>query len=116
MVSQQTRRQLARREARLRARKAREEQQQRMVEQKAREHRLGKLGVEVAEALALARCEQVRAGHVLQKMTTDEGVSLTEAARWCGDLTPREASRLRRLATEARDRGRSPATEDRATN
>ena len=59
--------------------------------------------VQVAQSLAegnarLAACEQ-RAGEALVKLTTDEGLSLREAVRWCGGtLTTRDASRLRQLA------------------
>jgi hypothetical protein len=68
-----------------------------------RERRLDTLAVELHVALrerdaAVAAIER-RAGHALQAMTGDEGLTLREAVDWCGaGLTLREASRLRRMA------------------
>src|SRR5829696_6161114 len=73
-----------------------------------RERRLDNLAVEVHVALgerdaAVAAIER-RAGHALQAMTSNEGLTLREAVDWCGaGLTLREAGRLRRLAAAEND-------------
>ena len=42
-----------------------------------------------------------RAGEALRTMTGDEGLSVREAADWCGNgVTVREVTRLRRLAPD----------------
>ncbi|HEY0949398.1 MAG TPA: hypothetical protein VGD85_04325, partial [Nocardioides sp.] len=42
-----------------------------------------------------------RAGEALRELTEREGLSLGEAVEWCGEtITVREATRLRRLASE----------------
>jgi hypothetical protein len=69
-----------------------------------RERRLEGLAVAVLTALgerdAAVRDTEMRAGEALQTMTTEEGLSLREAADWCGSggLTVREVTRLRQLA------------------
>jgi hypothetical protein len=96
-MSQQSVRQAARRSA-LDAQAARRK------ERADRERRLEGLGVAVLTALgerdALVRDAERRAGAALQTMTDDEGLSVREAAEWCGSggLTMREATRLRQVA------------------
>jgi hypothetical protein len=67
-----------------------------------RQRRLEGLAVAVLTALgerdALVRDAEQRAGQVLRTMTKDEGLSLREAADWCGSgVTVREITRLLRL-------------------
>ena len=70
-------------------------------ERAEREKRLEDLAVRVLVAVrerdaAVADADR-RAGHALQAMTEDEGLSVREAVEWCGDeITTREATRLRR--------------------
>jgi hypothetical protein len=64
-----------------------------------RVRRLEGLAVAVLTALgerdALVRDAERRAGQVLRTMTDDEGLSLREAADWCGgSVTVREITRL----------------------
>lgn len=115
MVSDRVRRQQARVAASRRARQAYEAQQQLHVERKQRDARLSRLGIVVADALALAAEQERRAGSAIQTMTVDEAMTLADAARWCGDLNPREASRLRRLATNSMP-GTPPGATDDAQN
>jgi hypothetical protein len=68
-----------------------------------RERRLEGLAVEVLTALgerdAAVRDAERRAGEALQTMTIDVGLSLRDAAVWCGSgVTAREVTRLRQLA------------------
>jgi hypothetical protein len=71
-----------------------------------RERRLHGLAVTVLIALGerdtAVRDTERRAGQALQTMTEDEGLSVREAAEWCGSgaLTVREVSRLRQLAQD----------------
>jgi hypothetical protein len=52
----------------------------------------------LGERDALVRDAEQRAGQVLRTMTKDEGLSLREAADWCGSgVTVREITRLLRL-------------------
>ncbi len=45
-----------------------------------------------------------RAGEALRAMSVDEGLSVREAAEWCGTgITVREVTRLRRLAGDPQD-------------
>lgn len=88
--------------ARQAARRAALDAQSKMrTERIDREKRLSALGVTVTVALgerdeAIARCEQ-RARDALRAMVEQEGLSLREAADWCGPgLSRREATRLRR--------------------
>jgi len=74
-------------------------------ERVAREKRLDAWAVDVSVALAqrdawVVECEQ-RAGQGLVAMTGTGGLSVRDAAQRCEpDLSPREASRLRRLCPE----------------
>jgi hypothetical protein len=70
-----------------------------------RERRLEALAIAVLAALgerdALVRDAERRAGQALRTMTDEEGLSLREAADWCGSaVTVREMTRLHRLAHE----------------
>ncbi|GIL37572.1 hypothetical protein PDTK01_36470 [Phycicoccus sp. DTK01] len=73
------------------------------AERAAKDARCSRLGVEVAVALrerdvAVAAAE-ARAAAALAGLTESEGLSLTEALRWCGGLLGgAEAVRLRRAA------------------
>ena len=94
-MSQQSARQAARRSA-LDARAALRK------ERVDRERRLEALAVAVLTALgerdALIRDTERRAGQALRTMTDDEGLSLREAADWCGGgITVRAITRLVRL-------------------
>ena len=54
---------------------------------------------------AVAETEK-RAGEALRELTEREGLSLSEAVEWCGDtVSVREATRLRRLASDQADSG-----------
>jgi hypothetical protein len=98
-MSQQTIKQRARRQALDAAARRRREHA-------AREKRLQDLVVQVLTAVgerdvAVAVTEK-RAGAALRKMTDVEGLTLREAAEWCGEeISIREATRLRRLTDEA---------------
>ena len=89
-------------------RSALDAQSKRRRERAAREKRLEDLAVRVFVAVgerdaAVVDAER-RAGQALREMTEDEGLSVREAAEWCGDeITTREATRLRRLAEADRD-------------
>ena len=97
-MSQQTIKQQARRTAREMAEKRRREREE-------RERRVVDLAERVMVAIgerdaAVAETEK-RAGEALRELTEGEGLSLSEAVEWCGEtVTVREATRLRRLATE----------------
>ena len=97
-MSQQTIRQQARRTAREMAAKRRRERQE-------RDRRVVDLAEQVMLAIgqrdaAVAEAEK-RAGEALRELTEREGLSLGEAVEWCGEtITVREATRLRRLASE----------------
>ncbi|WP_082748090.1 hypothetical protein [Nocardioides jensenii] len=98
-MSQQTMRQKARRDARTVTSKRRA-----VLLERAK--RLEDLALQVMLAIgerdaAVTAAEQ-RAGNALREMTAIEGVTLREAAEWCGDqIGLREATRLRRLADQA---------------
>lgn len=98
-MSQQTRRQEARRDARTVTAKRR-------AALLDRAKRVEDLAVQVMTAIgerdaAVTTAEQ-RAGKALREMTTAEGLTLREAVDWCGDhIGVREATRLRRLAGDA---------------
>ena len=67
-----------------------------------RDRRLEALAVDVLTALgegnALVRDTERRAGQALRTMTEDEGLSVREAVKWCGNgITVREITRLLRL-------------------
>ena len=97
-MSQQTIKQQARRTAREMAEKRRREREE-------RERRVIDLAERVMVAIgerdaAVAETEK-RAGEALRELTEREGLSLGEAVEWCGEtITVREATRLRRLASE----------------
>lgn len=97
-MSQQTIKQQARRTAREMAEKRRKERE-------ARERRVIDLAEHVMVAIgerdaAVAETEK-RAGGALRELTEREGLSLSEAVEWCGEtVSVREATRLRRLASE----------------
>jgi hypothetical protein len=68
-----------------------------------RERRNEDLAVEVLIAVGerdgAVQDAVLRAGEALRAMTVDEGLSIREAADWCGGgVTVRDVSRLRRLA------------------
>lgn len=82
------------------ARRAALDVQARRRRQRAeRDRRIEALAVEALSAIeegkaAIADCER-RAGLALHKLTGDEGLSVAEAAEWCGGgLTKREVARL----------------------
>ena len=86
-------------------REAKEAQARLRQDRKAREKRLSALGEEVMVSLgerdAVIRDFEQRAGRALRQMVDVEGMSLGEAAHWCGEgMTQAEARRLRTL-TEA---------------
>ena len=78
-------------------------QSRRRRERAERDRRLEHLAVEVLVAIrerdaAVGQAER-RAGDALRMMTEDEGLTIREAITWCGgEVTAREAARLRRLA------------------
>ena len=80
-------------------------QSKRRRERAEREKRLECLAVRVLVAIrerdaAVVEADR-RAGKALREMTEDEGLSVREAVEWCGgEITLREATRLRRLATD----------------
>lgn len=81
-------------------------QAERRRERADRDRRLETLPVDVLTALG-ERDETItgterRAGDALEAMIDGEGLSATEAAQWCaGQISTREVTRLRRLATVA---------------
>jgi hypothetical protein len=73
-------------------------------ERAERDRRIEKLAVEVLTALgerdATISVTELRAGAALQAMIVDEGLTLSEAVRWCaGAINHREGTRLRQLAS-----------------
>ncbi len=104
-MSQQTIKQQARRTARemaVKRRKEREERERRVIDLAER------VMVAIGERDAAVAETEKRAGEALRELTEVEGLSLGEAVEWCGEtVTVREATRLRRLASEPRaDNGR----------
>jgi hypothetical protein len=97
-MSQQTIKQQARRTAREMAakrRKAHEERERRVVDLAEQ------VMVAIAERDTAVTETEKRAGEALRGLTQREGLSLGEAVEWCGGtVTVREATRLRRLASE----------------
>ena len=83
-----------------------EAQSKRRRERAEREKRLEHLAVRVLVAVrerdaAVADADR-RAGSALREMTGGEGLSVREAVEWCGgEITTREATRLRRIAEDA---------------
>jgi len=63
------------------------------------------LAVEVLTALGerdvAVKDAELRAGEALRVMTGDEGLSVRNAADWCGGVTVRDVTRLRRLAQDS---------------
>jgi hypothetical protein len=99
VMSQQSERQAARRSA-LDAQAARRK------ERADRERRLEGLAVEVLTALGerdrVVHDAERRAGEALRVMTDDEGLSVRDAADWCGGgVTVRDVTRLRRLGQDS---------------
>ena len=98
-MSQQTLRQQARRSAR-------ETVARRRLERLEKERRVEVLAEQGLMALAerdaaVAVAEQ-RVGEAVMKLTKDEGLTLPEAVEWFdGQVSVREASRLRSLVSEA---------------
>ena len=91
-------------------RTAREMADKRRKEREERERRVIGLAERVMVAIgerdaAVAETEK-RAGEALRELTEREGPSLVEAVEWCGEtVTVREATRLRRLASEPQGEG-----------
>jgi hypothetical protein len=57
--------------------------------------------VAVSERDAAIQAAECRAGQALLVMTDREGLSLREAVEWCGgEITLREATRMRRLVSD----------------
>lgn len=109
-MSQQTIKQRARRMARemaVKRRKEREERERRVIDLAER------FMVAIGERDAAVAETEKRAGEVLRELTEHEGLSLGEAVEWCGEtITVREATRLRRLASEPQaDDGREQGGE-----
>jgi hypothetical protein len=98
VMSQQSVRQSARRSAL-------EAQAVRRKERADRKRRLEGLAVAVLTALGerdgAVRDAERRAGEALRRMTDDAGLSVREAAEWCGSgFTVRKVTRVRRLTDE----------------
>ena len=76
------------------------------AERRAKDDRCSAFGVQVVMALQerdawVAACEQ-RAGEALVQLVDSEGLTATEAVRWCaGEISVQEAARLRRLVKSA---------------
>lgn len=98
-MSQQTIKQQARRTAREvaeRRRLARVEKERRMTDLAEQ------VMVAIGERDQAVVAAEVRAGAALREWTEVEGQTLAEMVEWCdGLLTPREATRLRRLADDS---------------
>ena len=97
-MSQQTLKQQARRTAREMAgkrRKERDEQERRVIDLAER------VMLAIGERDATVAETEKRAGQALCELIEREGQSAGEAIEWCGNaITLREATRLRRLASE----------------
>jgi hypothetical protein len=112
-MSQQSVRQAARRAAM-------EAQAARRRERAERERRLEALGVQVVVAVserdaAVVESER-RAGEALRQMTDEEGLTVGEAVEWCAEVvSAREATRLRRLASESDLRDATSTTREGVT-
>ncbi|MGD9961929.1 hypothetical protein [Nocardioides sp.] len=114
-MSQQTIKQQARRTAREvaeRRRLARVEKERRMTDLAEQ------VMVAVGERDQAVIAAEARAGAALREWTEVEGLTLAEMVEWCdGLLTPREATRLRRLADDGDggdDKGQGGARTDEA--
>lgn len=104
-MSQQTIKQKARR-------KAREVAERRRLARVEKERRMTDLAEQVMVALGerdqAVVAAETRAGAALREWTEVEGQTLAEMVEWCdGILTPREATRLRRLADDSGSRDES---------
>ena len=101
-MSQQTIKQQARRTAREvaeRRRLARVEKERRMTDLAEQ------VMVAIGERDQAVMAAETRAGAALREWTEAEGLTLAEMVEWCdGLLTPREATRLRRLADDGDSR------------
>jgi len=106
--------------ARQQARRAALDAQTRMRQARAeQERRRSALAVTVVTALAerdalVVACE-ARAGEALRTLTQAEGLTLREAVQWCGgdeQLNVREATRLRKVRSEAAEAGGGPNQSD----
>lgn len=98
-MSQQSKRQIARRDARTVA-------SQRRASLLQRGKRLEDLAVEAMTALterdAAVAAAELKAGEAIRQMTNVEGLNVREAVEWCGGrLSLREATRLRDLVATA---------------
>ena len=107
-MGQQTIRQRARRAAL-------EAQALRRRDRAERDRRVEGLAVQVMTALgerdaAVERAER-RAGAALAAMMGEQGLTLREAAEWCGGVSVREVTRLRRLAATGTCGGQVGAAE-----
>jgi hypothetical protein len=102
-MSQQTIKQQARRAARemtVKRRKEHEERERRVIDLAER------VMVAIGERDAAVAETEKRAGEALRELTEREGMPLGEAVEWCGEtLTMREATRLRRIASEPQGDG-----------
>lgn len=97
-------RQRARRDARdLLARKRRE----RLEQEKTRDALAVQVMAALAERQALIVDAERRAGTALQALVRT-GLSLTEAARWCDGVQPKDAARLIRLAQQHTEQQEDP--------
>jgi hypothetical protein len=102
-MGKQTIRQRARQAARdtaLRRRREREGSERRLT------HLAEQVLVALAERDAAVADAERRAGVALRELTDVEGLSLREAVEWCGgQVSVREATRLRRQAAQDADEG-----------
>ncbi|MEN8674209.1 hypothetical protein [Nocardioides sp.] len=106
-MSQQTIKQQARRTAR-------EVAERRRLARVEKERRMTDLAEQVMVALGerdqAVVAAETRAGAALREWTEVEGQTLAEMVEWCdGLLTPREATRLRRLADDGESRDETEA-------
>lgn len=69
------------------------------AEQKAKEARIDLAAVEFAVGVEQVRQAEVRCGRAIEALYA-QGLSATEVAEWCGDITVPELRRLRQLAQD----------------
>ena len=78
-----------------------------------RDRRRSRLGVVIVTAIAecdeRVRAPELRAGQALRSLIEEEGLTVGEAAEWCG-LPDTEVSRLRRAVPATGDAQTEPAT------
>lgn len=99
-----------RQDARRRAREARSAPER---ARKAREKRLEDLAVTVLTSVDAIADHERLAGEALRVMVEEEGLSLREAASWCGDeVSVRTAARFRRLSESSSGDEAGDAVED----